>query len=696
MAKVVVGAEVQVSTSGAEGSVKSLKQQLREAQSDVATLSEKFGATSQAAIEAAKRAANLKDAIGDAKALTDAFNPDRKFSAFAGALQGVVGGFTAVQGAMALMGAESEDVQKTLLKVQSAMAMVQGLNAINESIESFQRLGTYLKSFTIVQKAVTAAQWLWNAAMAANPIGAIIVAITALIAGIVALTSWLKASSDAAKEQTKAIQENEKAVEKQKDAIDKANLAFETRQKHSLAMLKASGASAEAIRKHELALINEKIAFREATAATALNTLEKQKNYLATLKSNDADDEKIKQQQKVVDKSREQLKTANQDILKAGQERIELINKQKEEVLQEQTDAHKKELEKQKAHNEKLKEQQKKNAEDIKAANKKAGEDILKTQEEITLLRIKDDRKRAELKLEMDLEAAKKEVDNSKASAENKAKLIQELETKYMLDLQALKDKNAEEDKKKEEQRNNERNEALKSLNDTRIAAISDNYIKAQELEALRYQDEIDRNLALLNDKKITQEEYNAWRENAEIIHSQNLQQINKDNAEAQKKIDEEAFNARQEQIGRITGLLNNFAEIAGKNTAAGKALSVAGAVIDTYSAANKVLASSSPAFIANPYLRFASAAATIATGLMNVKKILSVQVPKGGGAGGSAPSGVSPVTAPIAPQIGGTQLNQNQVNQLSSATARAFVLESDVSGNQERIRRLNRAARIN
>jgi len=40
--------------------------------------------------------------------------------------------------------------------------------------------------------------------------------------------------------------------------------------------------------------------------------------------------------------------------------------------------------------------------------------------------------------------------------------------------------------------------------------------------------------------------------------------------------------------------------------------------------------------------------------------------------------------------------LDQNQVNQMASATARAFVVESDVSGNQERIRRLNRAARIN
>ena len=61
--------------------VKSLKAQLREAQAEVAALSEKFGATSREAVQAAKKAAELKDAIGDAKALTDAYNPDAKFNA---------------------------------------------------------------------------------------------------------------------------------------------------------------------------------------------------------------------------------------------------------------------------------------------------------------------------------------------------------------------------------------------------------------------------------------------------------------------------------------------------------------------------------------------------------------------------------------------------------------------------------------
>lgn len=47
-----------------------------------------------------------------------------------------------------------------------------------------------LKIFAVWTKIVTVAQWLWNAAMTANPIGLIIVGIGALIAAIAALVIW--------------------------------------------------------------------------------------------------------------------------------------------------------------------------------------------------------------------------------------------------------------------------------------------------------------------------------------------------------------------------------------------------------------------------------------------------------------------------------------------------------------------------
>lgn len=65
---------------------------------------------------------------------------------------------------------------------------------------------------------------------------------------------------------------------------------------------------------------------------------------------------------------------------------------------------------------------------------------------------------------------------------------------------------------------------------------------------------------------------------------------------------------------------------------------------------------------------------------------------------GGSDSGGGGGVTAsaPLVPQANTTTLNQAQVNQMGNGATRAYVVESDVSGNQERITRLNRAARIN
>ena len=128
-----------------------LKQQLKQAQVEVQTLSEKFGATSKQAVEAAKSAAILKDKIADAKALTDAFNPDAKFKAVTGALTGLAGGFSVLTGAMGAFGKQNEDVEKAILKVQSAMAIASGLQAIGESIDSFKQLGAVIKSTAVFQ-----------------------------------------------------------------------------------------------------------------------------------------------------------------------------------------------------------------------------------------------------------------------------------------------------------------------------------------------------------------------------------------------------------------------------------------------------------------------------------------------------------------------------------------------------------------
>lgn len=165
----VIDIKVQGNVDQAVGSLRS---QLREAQADVAALSEKFGATSAEAVKAAQKAAELKDKIGDAKALTDAFNPDAKFKALTSSLAGVAGGFAAVQGGMALFGTQSKDLEATLLKVQSAMALSQGIQALGESMDSFKQLKAV---------AINAMQGI-KAAIGSTGIGLLVVALGTVVA----------------------------------------------------------------------------------------------------------------------------------------------------------------------------------------------------------------------------------------------------------------------------------------------------------------------------------------------------------------------------------------------------------------------------------------------------------------------------------------------------------------------------------
>lgn len=167
----------------------SLKSQLKEAQQEVQTLSEKFGAASAQAINAAKRAAELKDAIGDAKELTDAFNPDAKFTALSGALSGVVNGFQAYEGALGLVGVESKQLQEQLLKVQSAMALAQGIDGVTASIQSFKNLGAIAKNaFTTIKTAI-----------GSTGIGLIVLAIGLIVSNWKELTGWVEKSFPAFK-----------------------------------------------------------------------------------------------------------------------------------------------------------------------------------------------------------------------------------------------------------------------------------------------------------------------------------------------------------------------------------------------------------------------------------------------------------------------------------------------------------------
>jgi len=274
-------------------------------------------------------------------------------SKLGGALQGVTSTFAGVQGAMALTGSQSQELEEALLKVQGAMALAEGVRGIREGATSFQALATSAQKYTIVQKVVTAAQWLWNTAMAANPIGAIIAGIVALVAAGVALTKFFMSNAAAAKANEAAVEKNRVTLENQTKTLDKNANAFSRKQSQELAMAKASGLSAEAIRKLELKLIDEKIAFEKSQRAIAENTYQKNLNTLASLKAAGADSDLIKKQVEVANESIKQYNKQNQDVQKAIDEKKEIQNRHLVEIKTAEVSAAKELAQKRKEANEK-------------------------------------------------------------------------------------------------------------------------------------------------------------------------------------------------------------------------------------------------------------------------------------------------------------------------------------------------------
>jgi hypothetical protein len=158
MAQTTVAINLEAKTKGTE-SVKSLKAQIKEATNEAIAIAAQFGEFSDEALTAAKRVAQLKDQMQDFQQRLQALNPD-KFEAIGKIIGGLANGIQAAQGAMALFGSESEDVQKALLRVQGAMALAQGINGLIEArkqlrdfgrdaVETFKKMTTASKVFLV-------------------------------------------------------------------------------------------------------------------------------------------------------------------------------------------------------------------------------------------------------------------------------------------------------------------------------------------------------------------------------------------------------------------------------------------------------------------------------------------------------------------------------------------------------------------
>lgn len=623
-------AETKTINLDVQSNLGSLKSQLREAQAEVAALSDKFGATSAEAANAAKRAAELKDRIEDAKNLTDAFNPDAKFNALSRSIGGALNGFQAFEGAMGLVGSESEALQKTLLKVQSAMALSQGVQGVMEAKDSFIQLGAVVKN--AFAGMTTAAK-----VFMVSGIGLVIAALTTLV------SQWdnIKNSLTPATAQAKRF---EQSTRESGEAARKALENFDDYEK----TLKRLGYTEDNIASKRRKRYKEAIeqTKQELKAAEAL--YESQKENLETVGIFDSlglnatgralfgDEEEAKAQRKRVAQLR-------QDLAKIKNDEYEYRQQQKRDK------------------EEKKKEEEEEKKRQKEEAAQKAKDAADKRKEELAQLR-QYNREATDL-FKTEYQIQKRDIEEKYAEQIALAKKY----NRDTVDLEKAKNKELADLELRQVDLTREGLEKVETLQVKQIKQSEDfqKLVKDGRLQGLE------------NLKGIV-----SWED--VVLDEQARRAVKREQAAQSMKVKlaQDGLSA----IASITELFGKKSEKAAKRAfQVQKAANMASALISTYQNATAAYASQfTPLPTPDSPIRGGIAAGiAVATGLANVAKISQQKFEGGGstGGGGGTGGGSIPSVAPSFNVVGNSGMNQ--LAQIQQTPVQAFVVSGEVTSAQ-------------
>ena len=685
MAQETVGISININNENAVKSIKELRQEVAKTEQELSELTKTYGENSEQVAQKSKQLQGLQSQFNESieKQNLAIENAGKTISGLSAAYGGL-------QGALELTGLAGEDTIQQLAKIQSAIAIGDGIKNLIEfrsaiastfgllinslkSSTAFQKINNALTiTATAVQKAFGVATVqtsigfkLLKTAIAATGIGLLVVGLTALINKI---QDWVGSTDDA----TLSNEQLNEALEEQNRIFDKNRQKIQQAREDAIADAKIKGKTAEEIFK-----INKEFSQKDIDEAQR-NFNEKKKildeytkNNLETFikdgKLRVSGSEKDIEQYK---KLRDEFENADKEL---SSSRRKLATEDQQENIRLADEARAK----QKESNDKSKALIEKNNAERIAANEQADQQIRSQQQENFLLSIKDENEKAKKKLDFDLQNRILEIDALNADESKKKELRLQAIKSTALEIANLEEQIKQEKKEKEEEETKERQEREKKNEEDRAARIRQQY---------EY------------DKK-TREEF----EQAEL--------------EATKFLQEQKVALVDAGINLISALAGKNEKVANVFYAIQKAVEIGRIITSTTGAIAKIKADTAaiPAFIGPGIPNPAFIAATLA----GTKKILGLKIGAatsiasiaassiskfiGGGGGsiggtqdtGSIGIGSAPLTpnAPIQNTL--TQLDQATINRLGSASNRAYVLESDVTNSQERIIRINRAARL-
>ena len=585
---------------------------------------------------------------------------------------GLANGYAAVQGTMALLNIENSKFEETMIKVQSAMAIAQGVGGMKDLIEGAGTLKTVFSSaITAVKGFITGLHGL-KAAIAATGIGLLVVALGTVIAYWDEISSLWKDTTpqDKARESIKDLNDE---LDRTKTIVGIENT--NALKQYTQALKEAQG-DIEKINEAQR-VYNEQV--RENNLKSAKenleNTLKAREDIFKAFSALDDDDRKdpenetVKQYEKII-----------ADTLKYENEIAKIEN----EIEQDKQKRKANEIaENKKIEDEKIK-QAKETSEKLKAQREKE-----KKEEET---RIEKELKDAQDKAEKELKIKEHNIDREVELEERKLKQIKEKNDEWINDNNTNLDGNGDGWYSEEELNNYQAFlDSKKELFEIEINAENDiiqtQIDKLQELAAEQAKLGIDNTdtLESIEDLKFTLEENNnaILKNEKETLKAK--EKANKEYQENQKKQEKLIADFK---IKTASNILGSLTSILGEETKAGKAAAVAQATIDTYQAANSAYKAMAGIPIVGPGLGAAAAAAAIIAGVANVKKIVST---KTDGSGGVDISGAN-----VTPQINMSEqmpiqysrelLGDSETSNLNKEQ-RVIILESEMTEIQQRVK---------
>lgn len=289
--------DVKFETGEAAKSLKELKQEYKDQQKELSGLE----VGSKKYVEQLQKLGAIKDQIGDLNAEIKAFNPEGKIQAFGNVVGGLASGFQAAQGAAALFGDESENVQKALLKVQAVMAFSEGIKGI---------VGLQ-DGFTV----------LWNI-IKANPLAAVFTALSAIATAAVLIYNSIDRTSESTKALTKELAQQEEITK-----------ALTSQMNREIELLTAQGTSQTEIINLKEKLIKQRLLELETAIklhqSKVQDVLDNNSVYESMLSIQEALYRKLGFEQ-AADAIAKQIQISK---MERAQEDIDAIKKQKEELL---------------------------------------------------------------------------------------------------------------------------------------------------------------------------------------------------------------------------------------------------------------------------------------------------------------------------------------------------------------------------